>query len=157
MCLPLDALVQYSLVNMLALHGRSTALGLPGVLDDTLVSQLGPLGLQSPLGLLLVAVVELAVHYAANVVPVLLGEDLAVLDRLNLAVVVVLVHLLVDGGVDLLVPGRLDGLVLHCRSNLLVDSGVMVAGLGHKVLNCLLGRVHYGVVGCLELWWFKGG
>lgn len=139
------------LVNMLALDDGSTALGVLGLVDDTLVPELGLLSLQSPLSLLVVAVVELAVYYAANVVLMLLGEDLTVIDRLHLLVVVVLVHLLVHSGSDLLVSRGLNRLMLHCGSNLFVDSGVVVAGLGHEVLDCLLGLIHCDMVGCLDL------
>lgn len=136
------------LVNMFAFDNRSAALGVLGVVDDALVAELGLLGLQSPLGLLIFAVVKLAVYYAANIVPVLFGKDLTVLDGLHLAMVVVLVYFFVDGGVDLLVPGGLDSLVLHCRGNLLVDSGIMVTSLGHEVLDCLLFGVHCRAMGC---------
>jgi hypothetical protein len=136
---------------MLTLNDGSTALGVLGLVDGALVPQLGLLGLESTLGLLMVAVVELAVDDAADVVLVLLGQDLAVMDGLDLTVVVVLVHLLVDGGGDLLVLMGLNCLVLDCRSDLLVDSGIVMAGLGHEVLNCLLGLVHFDVCGCGSL------
>lgn len=42
----------------------------------------------------------------------------------------VLVDLLVDGGLDLLMAVPVDGLMGHGGSDLLVDSGVVVAGLG---------------------------
>jgi len=145
----LDGLVNV-VVHVLALDDRSTALGVLGLVDDALVPQLRLLGLESALGLLMVTVVELAVDNAANVVLVLLGENLAVMDGLDLAVVVVLVNLLVDGGGDLLVSSGLNRLVLDCRSDLLVDSGVVMAGLGHEVLDCLLGLVHFDVL--IRLW-----
>jgi hypothetical protein len=129
---------------MLALNDGSTGLRVLGLVHNTLVPELGLLGLQSTLCLLVIAVVELAVDNAADVVLVLLREDLTVIDGLHLAVIVVLVHLLVHGGDDLLMSGGLDSLVRYRRSNLLVHSGVVVAGLGHEVLNCLLGLVHFG-------------
>jgi len=46
---------------------------------------------------------------------------------------VVLVDLLVDGSLDLLVLGAVDGLVKNSRGNLLVDGGVMVTSLGPEV------------------------
>jgi len=146
----LDSLMDV-VVNMLALDDGSAALGVLGLMDNTLIAELSLLGLKSPLSLLMVAVVELAVHYAANVVLVLLRKDLTVMDWLHLAVVVVLVHFLVHGGGDLLVPGGLDSLVLHCRSNLLVDSGVVMARFGHEVLDCLLSLVHFDVRCCFGL------
>jgi len=130
---------------MLALNDRSTALGVLGVVHDTLIPELGLLGLQGALSLLVIAVVKLAVYDTSDVVLVLLREDLAVVDGLHLAVVVVLVNLLVDGCGDLFMAGGLDRLMLYCRSDLLVDSGVVVARLGHEVLDCLLSPVHFDV------------
>jgi len=140
----LDGLVDV-VVDMLALDNWSAGLGALSLLHDTLVPELGLLGLQGTLDLVVVAVVELAVDDAADVVLVLLGEDLAVLDGLDLAVVVVLVDLLIDGGDDLLMLLGLDSLVRDRGSDLLVNSGVVVAGLGHEVLDCLLGLIHCDV------------
>lgn len=145
----LDGLMNV-VVDMLALNNGGTALGALGLLHDPLVAELGLLGLQGPLGLLVVTVIELAVDDATDVVLVLLGEDLTVMDRLDLAVVVVLVDLLVDGCNDLLVLLGLDGLVLDCGGDLLVDGCVVVSGLGHEVLDCLLGLVHVELLRDLE-------
>lgn len=65
-----------------------------------------------------------------DVVSVLLREDLTVCHGLDGGVVVVLVNLLVDGSGDLLMLGLVDGLVKDCGCNTLVDSGVVVTGLG---------------------------
>lgn len=48
-----------------------------------------------------------------------------------------------NGGGEFLVLGLGDGLMGDGWSHSLVDSGVVVAGLGHEVLNCLLGLLHW--------------
>jgi hypothetical protein len=73
---------------------------------------------------------------------VLLRKNLTVLDGLDSAVVVVLVGLLVDCCDDLLVLMLLNGLMLHCRCDSLVYSGIVMSGLMHKVGNGGLGFVH---------------
>jgi len=73
---------------------------------------------------------ELAVLDRDDVVVVGLREDLAVDNGLDGGVVVVLVHLFVDGSLHVLVLRAVDGLVRDGRGDLLVDGGVIVAGLG---------------------------
>jgi len=125
----LDGLVDV-VVDVLASKGRSDGVGVASGTLDALISELSGLGLQAVSNLAVVAVLELAVLNGTKVVVVLLREDLAVLDRLDGGVVVVLVNLLVDGGGDLLVLGRSDGLVENSGCNALVDGGVVVTSLG---------------------------
>ena len=73
---------------------------------------------------------ELAVLDRDDVVVMRLRENLAVDDGLDGGVVVVLVHLFVDGSLHVLVLRAVDGLVSDGRGDLLVDGGVIVAGLG---------------------------
>jgi len=119
---------------------------------DTLagVTELATLGGEAALDVTGVVVLEGAVLDGDDVVVVLLPHLGDVLDGLDRGVVVVLVDLLVDGGLDIFVLGAVDGLVGDGRGDLLVDGGVMVAGLGHEVLNCCLGGVH--CVGWLVGW-----
>jgi hypothetical protein len=107
--------------------------------------------LEASLNLVGAAVLVAAVLDGDDVGVVLGGENLLVKDGLLSGVVVVLVNLLVDGGDVLLVLLPLDGLVLHGRSDLLVDGGVVLSGLGHEVLNGGLGRVHFDVCLFVEL------
>lgn len=81
----------------------------------------------------IVAVLEAAVLDRDDVVVVLLWQGLTVVHRLLRGVVVVLVDLLVDGGLKLLLLAALNGLVLDCWCDFLVDSGVVVARLGHEL------------------------
>ena len=97
---------------------------------------------KASLDLVVVAVLVAAVLDRDDVLVVLGRKNLLVDDRLLGGVVVILVDLLVDGGDVLLVLLPLDGLVLDGRSNLLVNSGVVVSRLGHEVLDGGLGRVH---------------
>ena len=72
---------------------------------------------------------EATVLDANQVVLVLLGQDLAIMNRLDGGVVVVLVDLLIDSCLDVLVTRRLHVLVDDSWSNLLVNGGVMLARL----------------------------
>jgi len=146
----LDFLVDV-MMYLLALHNRGTALRVLRLGNGAVVPQLGGLGLEGPLGGAVVAVVELAVDDILGVVDVLLGEDLAVLDGLDDAVVVVLVHLLLDCPGDLLVACRLDRLVCHGRGGFLGGGGVVVPGVGHEVPDGGFGAIHGESV-----WWFRG-
>ena len=102
----------------------------------------GALLSKTSLNLVVVAVLVAAVLNRNDVGVVLGRKNLLVDDRLLGGVVVILVHLLVDGGDVLLVLLPLNSLVLDGRGNLLVNSGVVVARLGHEVLDGSLGRIH---------------
>jgi hypothetical protein len=133
---------QTYVMNVLSANSGGNALAVGGVFDATLVSKASLVVNQSPLGAINVAVVELAVLNSSELSSVLLGQNLAVLDGLDSAVVVVLVDFLVNGSVDLLVDVRLDDLVLDSGSNCLVDSGVMVTRAAHEVGDSCLRLVH---------------
>lgn len=98
---------------------------------------------QVPLRGVVVTVIELAMLDATDLGSVCLGEDFTVMDRLDSAVVVVLVNLLVNGSVDLLVLVRLDRLVLDSRGNRLVDGCVVVTGAAHEVGDSCLRLIHF--------------
>ncbi|KAH9840382.1 hypothetical protein Tdes44962_MAKER07977 [Teratosphaeria destructans] len=135
-----------------------------GALDALLlVSELGLLRGQASLDVVGAVVLELSVLDGEEVVVVLLLKHGGIRYRLHGGVVVVLVHLLVDGGLDVLMLLAFDGLVRHGGGDLrwggsemcvvghvmerrgpdlLVDGGVMVTRLGHEVLNGGLGGLH---------------
>lgn len=127
-------------VDVLASKSRSDGLCVALSALDALVTELCGLGLETLSNLSVIAVLELAVLNGGKVVVVLLGENLAVLYGLNRGVVVVLVDLLVDGGLDILVTLTVDGLVCDTRGNLLVDGSVVVARLGTLIACQLLLR-----------------
>lgn len=129
-------------MHLLALHHGRLALGVGSVSHNALVSQLSGLGPEGALSGLVVAVVELPVDDTGGVVVVLLGQNLAVLNRLHDAMVVVLVDFLLDGRGDFLVSGRLDRLVGHGRGRLLLHLGVVVPSVGHEVVDLGFGAVH---------------
>lgn len=117
-------------VNVLAGNDRSNGVGVSGVADNALVLELSSLAGETCLNLSSIAMVKLAVLDGNEVVGVLLREDLTVGDGLDRGVVVVLVNLFVDGCQDLLVLSLVNSLVENGGGNTLVDSGVMVTGLG---------------------------
>jgi len=129
-------------VEMLALDDGSAALGVGGLGHDALIMQLCSFGLQSLLRVPLVALVELAVLGPGHAMLVLLGQDLGLPDRLDGAVVMVLVDFLLEGSLDLLMLGGLDSLVLDGRRDTLVDGRVVMPSLGRDVVDRLLGSFH---------------
>lgn len=125
----LDGLVNV-MVDVLASNHRCDSVCVNSFGDDTLILELSSLAGEAGLDLSSVSVLESAVLNSDEVVGVLLGKDLTVGDGLYGGVVVVLVNLLVDGGSDLLVLSRSDGLVENSGCDALVDSGVVVTSLG---------------------------
>jgi hypothetical protein len=145
-----DLLVHYGLnvlvdvmVDMLSANGGSSALGELGVVHFPRISELGGLSSQLLLCAVVVAVIELAVLDSAKLVLVVLWQNLAVMNRLHCAVVVVLVYFAVGGGDDFLVPDRFYNFVLNSRSDSFVDSGVVVSRLGDEVLDGCFGFLHF--------------
>jgi len=122
----LDSLVDV-VVHMLATNNRGDALAVCGCLSAACVLELGLVSNQCALGAFMVAVVELAVLNSADLGLVCLWEYLTVLNWLDSAVVVILVNLLVNGGVDLLMPVRLNSLLCDGWGYCLVDSSVVMA------------------------------
>lgn len=78
----------------------------------------------------------------ANVVVVLLREDLLVMHRLNGVVIVVLVDLAVNSSVHLLMLLRSDCLMLNRRLDMLMDSCVVVSSFGHELGDSFLSLIH---------------
>jgi len=137
----LDGLVDV-VVDVLAANGGGNTLAVGGLVDTPLVSEAGLVINKRPLGSLGITVVELAMLDSTELGSVLLWENLTVHDRLDSAVVVILVDLLVDGSVDLLVHMGLDDFVLDSGGYGLVNSRVMVTGAAHEVGDGCLGFVH---------------
>lgn len=130
-------------VDVLSANSGGNTLAMGGVLDAALVGKTSLVINQSSLGGIGIAMVKLAVLNSTELSSMLLWENLTVMDRLDSAVVVVLVNLLVNGSVDLLMYVRLDDLVLNSGGNCLVDSGVVVTGAAHEVGDRCLGLVHF--------------
>lgn len=93
--------------------------------------------------MVIVTVLDVLVLDLAELVGVLLGENLLVLDWLDSGVVVVLVYLTVDGFLSLGMLGGADGLVLHGGGDFLVDCGVVLAVLVEEAGNGCLGFIHF--------------
>jgi len=137
----LDGLVDVVVLVLACNDGSDLAGG--GTLNPLRgVNVAGTLLGKTGLDLVIVAVLVAAVLDGDDVGVVLSRKNLLIEDGLLGGVVVVLVDLLVDGGDVLLVLLPLDSLVLDSRSDLLVDSGVVVTRLGHEVLDGSLGGIH---------------
>jgi len=137
----LDSLVDM-VMNMLTTDSGGSTLALCGVVNNTFVTELVLLVYQSTLGVIAVAVVELSVLDSAQFGSVLLWQNLTVLNRLDSSVIVILVHLLVNGCLNILMLMRLDSLVCDARSYRLMDGCVVVTSLLHEVADCCLSLVH---------------
>ena len=72
----------------------------------------------------------LTVLHGENVMLVGLRKNFAVFDGLNGGMVVILMDLAVDGGGGLFMTMLGHSLLGHCRSNLFMNSGIMVSSLG---------------------------
>lgn len=120
-------------MDVLASDGGCNALALCGSLYAPLILELSLLLYEIPLRGIVITVIELAVLNGTELGRVLLWQNLAVLNWLDSAVVVILVDLLVHCGVDFLVLVRLDCLVNNRRGNSLVDSSVVVSRLAGEV------------------------
>lgn len=129
-------------VDMLALNNRSPALGVRGLGHMALVLQFLSLTLHGPLSGLTVTIIEFSMLDPGNVVFVLFRKDLPVLNGLHSLMVVVLMHFLVDGRVDLFMASWLDRFVLDGWGDVFMDSCVVVARLVHEITNSLLSLLH---------------
>ena len=87
---------------------------------------------------LIITMTELSVLDGDHVVLVLFRKDFAVFDWLDRGMVVVLVHLTVDGGLSFFMADLCDLLVHNGRSHFLVDSGVMMTSLVPSEANALV-------------------
>lgn len=99
------------MVYMLASNSGVCALAVAGTVNSALILESCLLSSKGALSVLGIAVVKFSVLNGTEVGSVLLGKNLPVLDWLDGAMVVILVHLLVNGSVDLLMLVRLDGLI----------------------------------------------
>lgn len=155
--------LMHMVVNVLASDDWQNGIGVLAFHMEQLIFELGSFLSQASFDLVLVVMLEAAVLDGDKVEMVLLIKDRFVVNGLDGCVVVILVDLLVwssqvnvrlrgggrhtNGGGEFLVLGLGDGLMGDSRSHSLVDRGVVVAGLGHEVLNCLLGLLHWRLLG----------
>jgi hypothetical protein len=106
----LDVLM-HMVVDVLACDSGLSSLGVLNVADGAGVFELGLLGGETVLNVVVIPMLDVAVLDAGHVVCVLLGKDLLVLDGLNGGVVVVLVDFTVNGCLEVLVLGASDVLL----------------------------------------------
>lgn len=117
------------MVDMLASNDWCNGVALLRGTLNAAILKLQTLLLKTGLDGIWIAVHMLAMLDGDHVVGVLLRQNLAVLDRLHRSVVVVLVHLTIDGSRSLFMTVLADLLIHDCRSDLLMDSGVMMTRL----------------------------
>lgn len=108
----LDGLVDV-VVDVLASNGWGGSRCVLSLANGALILELGSLGCETLLYMVVVSVLDVALLSSSHVVAVLLWEDLAVLDGLHGGVIVVLVDLAIHGSLDLLLLGTSDVLVLN--------------------------------------------
>jgi hypothetical protein len=112
---------------MLALNCRSMCLRVLGFMHYMLILKLLCLERNLLFGVVMVAMVELSMIDSADVVVMLLGKNLLVMDWLNGVMVMILMNFPIDSRVYFLMLGRLDSLMLHGRIYCLVHGGIMFA------------------------------
>lgn len=137
----LDGLVDV-VVNVLARQGWCSGRSVLSLSDLFGALELSSLSLESLSHVLIVAVVDLAVLSANQVVRVLLRKNLTVLDGLDGGVEVILVDLTVDDLLSFLVLCASDMLIHNGRVDSLVDGGLVLSILGKEVGNCCLRFIH---------------
>lgn len=118
---------------VLARDDRSIALRVLALRLTLRVRELGTLLGQTALHASVIVMLEMALLSLARDVVVLLGERLLVLDGLHRGVVVVLVHLTVNGFVGLVVLGAGDVLLRDGRGDFFVHACVVLARGGPGV------------------------
>lgn len=116
-------------MNMLACNDGCDGVALLGATAGTSALELGALLLQTGLDGRRIAMMHLAVLYGNDVVVMLFGKNLAVLDGLDGCMEMVLVHLAINGSLSLFMAMLGDCFLGHGGGNLLMDSGIMVASL----------------------------
>ena len=116
-----------------------------GLLDTTiypLVLELCTLLFETCFDGLFITMMVLPMLNGDNVVLVLFGKDFAVFDWLDRGMVVVLVHLTIDGGLSFFMANLYDLLIHNGRSHFLVDSGIMVTSLVPNEVIALV-KLHF--------------
>ena len=114
---------------MLASNDRRNRVGLLGTSFRAAVLELQTLLFKASLDGVGVTVLDLTLLNGGHSVGMLFRENLAILDRLDRGMVMVLVHLAINGCLSLLMT-LLDHLFVdHGGSDLLMDCGVMVTSL----------------------------
>lgn len=116
------------MVNMLARNNWGNRVGLL-LVDGAVALELGSFLFQTGFDRLGIAMLMMTLLDGDDVMVVFFREDLAVLDGLDGGVVVVLVHLTVDGSGGLLVTFLNNVFVHNRRGNLFVNGCVVVTSL----------------------------
>lgn len=116
-------------VDMFACNDRCDRMALLGAALGAGALELSTLLLEASLDGSRVPVVKFTVLYGHNVVVVLFGKHLTVLDWLDGGMKVILVDFTINGSGGLFMAVLGDGLLCDSGGNLFVDSGVMMSSL----------------------------
>jgi hypothetical protein len=137
----LDGLMDV-MVNMFAGNGRTLGLGVDRRGLYASIVELGTLFLKTTADGSIITMVDVTLLHSGHDMLVLFRKHLLVVHRLDGGVVVVLVDLTVNGGLDLIVTGSLDSLLGNGRVDDLVDGGILVTGLVHEFADGCFGLIH---------------
>jgi len=137
----LDRLVDV-VMNVLSGDCWGHCLGFGGSVAGGRILELGSFLLKTLGNIMFVAMLVVAVLYSSKVVCMLFWQNLLVMHWLNGGVIMILMNLLVNGGLDVFVFCWSDSLLLNSWCYTLVDGGVMVASLAHEAGNCCLCFIH---------------
>ena len=121
--------LMYVVVNVFSSNHWCHGVGLLGTTLYPCILELCTLLFETCFDGLFIAVMVLPMLDGNNVMFVLFGKDFAVFDWLDGGMVVVLVHLTVNGSLSFFMANLCDLLVHNGRRHFLVDSGVMVTSL----------------------------
>jgi hypothetical protein len=138
----LDMLVNM-VVNVLASDDRGVRGGVGSLMGDGGVLEGCSVLLKPTAGLSVILVVKLAVLHRVHNMARRFGEDLLVLHRLDARLVVVLVNFFVHSGGHVLMLMRVDVLLSHGATDVLVYRRLVLAVLGQEACSCLLGLLHF--------------
>ncbi len=116
-------------MNMLAGNDGCDGVALLGATAGTSALELGGLLLQTGLDGRRIAVMRLTVLYGNDVVVMLFGKNLAILDGLDGSMEMVLVHFAINGSLSLFMAMLGNCFLGHGGGNLLMHGGIMVASL----------------------------
>lgn len=136
----------YVVVHMLPTDRWSYTLALGSAVHAPLVLELSLFLNKTSLRRIVITVVKLAMLHASELGSVSLGQDFPVLYGLYGAVIVILVHFLIHGGIDFFMLVGLHSFVSYCGSDCFVNCCVMVSRSVGEISKRCLDFVHGEIV-----------
>lgn len=129
-------------MNSLSCHDRSSLSRSCGAVSCGCILESGGFAVQGSPRFLVVSMVELLVFNRRHVVVVLLRENFLVCNWLHSCVMMLLMNLLVESSGYALMLVRLDLLLNDMRSDIFVDSSLVLSVVGKEARNGLLCFLH---------------